>query len=275
MLYEICPDCGHDHVADTLEDEGVLYQCHACDWMTIATAPFCPGAWDVRIRQALAPVDILQSMLVNEDALTFLKPRLKGVSYIVNYDAWSVSDSDNDEYLREEMNIAKDVYLRQMIVLAATYVELIVTDFFRCVFIAQPQRMNQVLPPDGNSAMVPLTEVIQADSKDQLLANLANRAARLKGDRQPDKLVKRLTTDCHIKLHLPLVDDLKSLTELRNRIVHEDSDEKITLEEVHSRFGMILYLLYVLAQATEAHGVACWDDTGFLYDFEKKLQPAS
>ena len=62
---------------------------------------------------------------------------------------------------------------------------------------------------------------------------------------------------------------------MRNRIVHDNAEETITFEDVHSRFGMLLYLLYVLAQATETLGVACWDDTFFLYDFEEKLQPAS
>lgn len=274
MLYDKCPECGHEHVTDTLEDEGVLYQCNSCDWMTVVTTPFCPGAWDVQIRQALAPVDILQSMLDNKDAISFLKPRLKGVSHLLNYQAWSLSESDNDKYLRGEMNTAKDVYLRQMIVLAATYVELILTDFFRCVYITGPQRMNQVLPPHGK-ATVALMEIIQSDSKEELLANLADRAARHKGDGEPDKIVRQLVTDCHIKLHLPLIDDLKTLKELRNRIVHDDTEEAVTFEEVHSTFGMILYLLYVLAQATEAFGVACWDNTGFLYDFEDKLQPVS
>lgn len=276
MLYDKCPECDHEVIAGTLEDEGVLYQCHSCDWRTIATTPFCPGAWSVRIRQALAPIDILQSMLDNKDAVSFLTPRLEGVSHLANYQAWSLRPSDTDEYLQGEMSIAKNVYLRQMIVLAATYVELILTDFFRCVYIAQPQRMNDVLPPHGkSSATVSLMEIIQSGSKEEMLANLADRAARHKGDGEPDKILRQLTMDCHIKLHLPLVDDLKSLKELRNRIVHDDTEEAITFEDVHSRFGMILYLLYVLAQSTEAIGVACWDDTGFLHDFEEKLPPVS
>jgi hypothetical protein len=256
MLYDKCPECGHEGVADTLEDEGVLYQCQSCDWMTVATSPFCPGAWDVQIRRALALIDILQSMLDNKDAVSFLKLRLEGVSHLTNYQAWSLSDSANDEYLRGEMDIARDVYLRQMIVLAATYVELILTDFLRCVYLTEPQRMNQVLPPHGKShASVALTEIIQSDCKEELLANLADRAARHKGDGEPDKIVRQLVKDCHLKLHLPLVDDLKNLKELRNRIVHDDTEETVTFQEVHSTYGMIVYLLYILAQATAWSGM--------------------
>ena len=54
--------------------------------------------------------------------------------------------------------------------------------------------------------------------------------------------------------------------------MHDDTEEKITFEEVHSKFGLILYLLYVLAQVSDKYAVACWDDIGFLHDFEEKLQ---
>ena len=113
--------------------------------------------------------------------------------------------------------------------------------------------------------------LIQAGSKDELLASLTDRAASIKGGGEADKIVKQLTTDCGIKLGLPLVEDLKALKELRNRIVHDDTEETITFEEVHSKFGLILYLLYVLAQVADKYAVACWDDVGFLHDCEEKL----
>ena len=100
MIYDTCPNCGHDDVAATLEDSGVVYECQSCDWIAVATAPFNPGAWSVRIHQALALIDILQSLLANEDAVSFLKPRLKGVSYLANPLECFVGHSASDEYLR-------------------------------------------------------------------------------------------------------------------------------------------------------------------------------
>ncbi len=274
MLYDACPDCGDEQVVATFEDEGILYQCQSCDWMTVADIAFCPGAWGVRIRQALAPVDILESMLASEGAASFLRPRLKGISYLANYESWRPrAPEGEDDYLLGELAIARDVYLRQMIVLAATNVELILTNFFHCVYITNPQRMNQVLPPHGKrGAAIRLSEVIEAGSREELLSKLADQAASLKGGGESDKIVKRLIDECHIELHRPIVDDLKALKELRNRIVHDYTEEAVTLEQVHSAFSMILYLLYVLAQATETYAWACWDDTGFVYDCEERLR---
>jgi len=133
--------------------------------------------------------------------------------------------------------------------------------------------MNQVLPPyDKNRATVLLNEIVEAPSKDELVAILAERAAAIKGSGEPDKLLRYLTTDCHIQLDRPFIEDLKQLKELRNRIVHDDTDEQITFEEVHSNFGIVLYLLYTLAQVAENYRVPCWDDVGFVHDFKDKLK---
>ncbi|WP_166829874.1 hypothetical protein [Thalassoroseus pseudoceratinae] len=241
--------------------------------MTVAMSPFCLDAWSVRIHQALAPIDILQSMLADEDTVSFLKPRLKGISYLSNTAAWCLNDSASDEYLRGEMDIARDVYMRQMVVLAATYTQLIVTDFFRHVFLAQPDRMHQVLPPDNKKfAQVPLADVVQTGSREELLSTLADQAASIIGAGEPDKIMKRLLAECNIKTKLSLVEDLKSLKELRNRIVHDDTNEKITFEQIHSMFGLLLALLYVLSLVADKYGLACWDETGFVHEFEEKLK---
>jgi len=147
------------------------------------------------------------------------------------------------------------------------------TDFFRCVFVTQPCRMNQVLPPsDKKHASIPLAQLIKAGSKDELLADLANQAADIKGGGQADKILEELIRECNIKVGPTLVKDMKALKDLRNRIVHDDTEETIAFEEIHSMFGLILYLLYVLAQVADKYGVACWDDIGFLRDFQEKFQ---
>lgn len=60
-----------------------------------------------------------------------------------------------------------------MIVLAVSYMELILKDFFQCLFRAHPLRMNPVLRSKGNKkATVSLTEIVDAPSKDLLLRGL-------------------------------------------------------------------------------------------------------
>jgi hypothetical protein len=101
----------------------MIFLCENCGWQKIEENYFYLTAWSVEIRQALAPVDVLQSLLTDTEIAKFLRPRLRGVSHLSNF-----TDA-SDKYLFWEISIAHQVYLRQMIVLATMYVELILEDF--------------------------------------------------------------------------------------------------------------------------------------------------
>jgi hypothetical protein len=118
-----CPDCDFSSVDLTVEDGKMIYFCENCGWQKIEENYFYLTAWNVEIRQALAPIDILQSLLTDIDIAKFLRPRLKGLSHLSNF------KDASDEYLFGEIKIAQQVYLKQMIVLATTYVELLLKDF--------------------------------------------------------------------------------------------------------------------------------------------------
>jgi len=143
-----CPDCNTSPLIDTEEDGQMIFSCENCGWQRIEKNFFYLAGWEVQIRQALAPIDILESLLTNKDTSKFLKPRLKGVSHLTNYEI------KTDEYLFGEINIAFQIYLKQMIVLAITYVEQILKDFFKCLFISTPQRMNPYLSSDSKGKAV-------------------------------------------------------------------------------------------------------------------------
>jgi hypothetical protein len=271
-MYEVCPNCGHDFLDRTIEDNEVIYSCESCDWYKIEKDPFLPGVWSVKIHQALAPIDILQSLLTTPDITGFLRPRLKGVSYLGNPGSARQFTVDSDQYLLGEIEIAYQVYLKQMIVLAATYVELILKDFFLSFFVAKPAQMNKVLASSGKEkAMVSLNEILNTGSKEELVMKLAERAALIKGSGEPDKILKTLISECKIKLERPLIDDLRSLKEQRNRIVHEETDEQVDIKQVLNSFGLLLYFLYVLVKVADIYGVPYLDDEGFLRDFESKI----
>jgi hypothetical protein len=79
-----------------------------------------------------------------------------------------------------------------MLVLATTYVELILKDFFRCLFIEHPLRMNKYLSSEGKrKGTITLTEVINATSREDLLLSLAERSAPIAVGPSSVKLLKR------------------------------------------------------------------------------------
>lgn len=273
-MFEICPDCGSEHISITNEKNEIEYSCINCDWIEFRKNPFHVDAWSVEIHQALAPIDILESLFSNKDIIEFIRPRLKGYSHLNSLKLETGELDLSDEYLRGEIDIAYRVYLRQMIVLATSYIELILKDFFIAWFIAKPLRMNQTLPPENKTqAFISLNEILSNDSKEELINNLAEKAASKKvGKTSIDKILGKLLSDCKIQPDLPIVNDVKLLKEQRNRIVHDEIDEEVTIKQVYSSFSLILYLLYILTKVADYDNVPYVDEIGFIHDFETKLQ---
>ncbi|GEM_PF-4224554 len=262
-----CPDCNFTPLDLTVEDGEMRFFCENCGWQKIEEKYFYLTGWNVEIRQALTPVDILQSLLTDVDVAKFLRPRLKGVSYLSNF------NDRSDEYLFGEIKIAYQVYLKQMIVLATTYVELILKDFFECLLTAHPQRMNIYLSSEGTGkAMITLNEVINEISKETLMLRLTERAASIAVGPKFDKVVEAIIKECKLELHRPLVEDLRTLNELRNRIVHENTREEINIQQVHNNFGLLIYLLFILGQTAKKYRIPYWDEFCFLEDFKKQLR---
>jgi len=280
-MYKICPDCSSEYININsasdfthihTENNEIVYSCADCDWYEVKEKPFYVGAWSIEIRQALAPIDMLESLLNDKDIVGFLKPRIKGHSHLRNLKLPPSGLELSDEYLRGEINIAYKVYLRQMVVIAASYIELILKDFFTSLYTSKPRSMNQVLQPYGEKrAYVSLNEILESESKKELVQHLVDRAARRKVSNDLDKILKQLISDCGLELDRPFVEDVCSLKEKRNRIVHEETDEEISVDQVYDYFRLIQYLLYVLAKVSEQKKVPCLDDTGFLRDFEDRL----
>jgi hypothetical protein len=263
----ICPDCNTSPLIDTYEDGQMIFSCENCGWLKIENNFFYLTAWEVQIRQALAPIDILESLLTDKDTTKFLKPRLKGVSHLSNYEI------QTDEYLVAEISIAYQIYLKQMIVLATTYVEQILKDFFKCLFNSKPQRMNTYLSSDGKGkAIVTLNEVLIAPSREEIIFNLVERAVTVAVGPKFDKIVGKIIKECQLKLDRPFVEDLRALNEQRNRIIHEDTIEEINIQQVHNSFGLLLYLLYILGCAANEYNIPCIDECGFLDDFDRQLR---
>jgi hypothetical protein len=262
-----CSECGNDPIYLNLGDEYCFYLCDNCGWGKSVTHPFRIGVWSVKISQALAPIDVLYSLLTSEEIVDFLRPRLKVLSYLGR----QVQNFDfEDEYFRGEIEIANKVYLSQMIVLSLTYAELIVKNFYRCLYSEQPQRMNSVLlaSDDKGKAKIYLNEVLEASSKDELLDRLVERAANKASSRKIDEIVSTIIKDCKLILERPVAQDLKKLNEKRNKIVHEGKLDAVEIDEVLDSYGLLMYLLYVIGEATIKYDLPFIDEVDFLMNFK-------
>lgn len=83
-IYFECPMC-HDkaNLLRVGEDgEEQLYSCESCGWERIVYRPLDVGSWSIQLLQAPAPIDVLHSLLTDQDVVKFLRPRLKGMSHL-------------------------------------------------------------------------------------------------------------------------------------------------------------------------------------------------
>lgn len=171
-------------------------------------------------------------------------------------------DDDNDDYVSTPHNIsiskeditinlqeAKQFYNRQMVVVTATYIELILKDFLQSIFCKFPERMHNYLD-DGNGykGLVSLKLITKADSLPELILELSEQAASnvLKGrfKAQLNSLARVVPEE---EISQQLQGQLIDIVEKRNRIVHEASKEQILDDDVRKFLDIDFELLNSLA----------------------------
>lgn len=271
-MYEQCPNGCNDFLSFSCEldaeNDRVLYRCYVCDWEKMESNPFYVSAWIVSVNQAVATIDIIQSLMTDDSMTEFLRPRLKGDSFLSNRDsyAWKFTVG-SDRYLLGEVNIAFQTYLRQMVVLAATYAELILKDFFDSFFTARPSYLTDLLAKNDSFrnrivSEVSFDKIMNGDAKETMINHAYNSMRR----EDSWRVIKDLAKRSPIKLDRDrLFYGLKALTELRDDIVHnslyESSGEnEMNVQKVYDDFKLIINLLCILEKVAAKHEIPYWKE---------------
>jgi hypothetical protein len=176
-----------------------------------------------------------------------------------------VLDQDN---IKIHLQEAQQFYNRQMVVIVATYIELILKDFLQVGFCKFPERMHNYLD-DGNGykGLVSLKLITKVTSLPELIFDLSEQAASnaLKGrfKAQLNNLAKIIPEqEISQRLHGQLID----IVEKRNRIVHEASQEQISDDNVREVLDTCFELLTSLADIAVKCDISLdisKDDEGF------------
>jgi hypothetical protein len=164
----------------------------------------------------------------------------------------------NQDEIKANLQEAEKFYNRQMMVVTATYTELILKDFLRVVFCKFPERMHNYLDEgNGYRGLVSLKSITKVSSLSELLYDLAEQAASnaLKG-RFKSQLnnLARIIPEQEITQNLQ--NELIGIVEKRNRIVHEASQEQLTVDEVRRAFDTCAQLLTSLANIAVRSGIS-------------------
>lgn len=210
--------------------------------------------------------EALQLLLNDQDALAHHAANLQIVSVTRLTGILEQIDASGDHPLRqkwlEDIASSNKVYLRQMIILAVTYLERIIVEFLQCLFISHPSRMYEFLAPkqEKNSrGKVDLNEIVAAESKEALVTSLATRAASIATQGKFRTTINNIERLAKTELDTTLVCSIESLVEQRNRIVHEASSEEVTTGQVSSAFDTVINFLHTLGEIAVENQISCHD----------------
>jgi hypothetical protein len=226
-------------------------------WFAMSNAHFDFATWVVRVRvdlgsfreldELIADPDIKKLHLDRKYPLGDRRPRKGLISGPQLVRAGTEGSLDS----------AHGMYRRQMIVVAASYFEAIVSDFFRQMFIQHPQQMHGAIRPDSDAAkgMIPLRDIVNADSREMLLDQLAETCSARLSSLTIKKMDKRLTELSATGFDSKLQERLESLLNQRHRIVHENDKSAVSAQDVQSAFETIEQSAERLAQIASEQNV--------------------
>lgn len=219
----------------------ILLTPEPCLSFTMSNAHFDLATWVTHVRMALGSFQELDELITNSEIRKHhldrkypLGDRLPGKGPISGPQLVRAATEGS-------LDSAQATYRRQMIVVAASYFEAIVSDFFKQLFLQHPQRMHSAIRPDSDAAkgMVLLREILAADSKEMLLDGLAETCSARLSSLPVQKIGKRLAELSTTGFGSKLEERLESLLNHRHRIVHENDNNAVLAQVVQSAFETI------------------------------------
>lgn len=225
------------------------------------TKTFGAGRWLAEILQALGSFRTIHQFIRSQEALDAYLNTVE----VMTGGEHGIEVTHDPETIRHwhdmissDVKKAGSFYDSQMVVLASTYFELIMKDFFAAVFTRHPIRMYEFIPSgenQGQKGFVNLKEVLDAGSLPQLLSSLVGRVTeKVARDSFPSQL-KHLTKVTKLEIPAELKDRLTALVERRNRIVHAASDEVVGEADVEAALDTCLDTIKFLAEAAAANSI--------------------
>jgi hypothetical protein len=171
------------------------------------------------------------------------------------------------ESLHTDLGTAISLLSRQMVVIGATYTEGMISDFLSALFFKHPERMHQFLSGETDRippGYVPLREITESVSREELIKRLADRAASAAARGSFDSRVRRLGEVARLQIVPSMVEPLDQMFKLRNRIVHENAMPTIELAAVMAQFRVLDSFLIELGRAALNNGVPVRDPAHIL-----------
>ena len=140
------------------------------------------------------------------------------------------------------------IYSRQTIVIVVTLFEIMLFELFRCLFCNRPERLQDFISVEPN-------ETILEGNIKELAANAAKKASQTSYRKELEPLIKKIEHTFECKTDKKIMKKVFPYIKIRNRIVHEGSDEKLTPKIVIEGFNTIMEILHHFEQIAKTTNI--------------------
>jgi len=229
------------------------------------------GHWHGIIIFALVDFRDLNSLTKDEEAVLAHANRYEFRRYTRMGEEVVDKDPRSLEQLRRlvlnSVARSRSIHLQLLLVYIVAVAERVLDDFLLACFNTHPDRMYDYLRLTAESAIkgfVTLKDVVTANSKAELIQNLARKAADNANRGTFAERLRRIEKLTGFSFSEHRVKSLASLAAKRNRLVHELRLETVPEDEVEEAFDLALALLKDLGHAAEKASLPYDDPSGLL-----------
>ncbi|MGW8956959.1 HEPN domain-containing protein [Paenibacillus sp. NPDC055715] len=150
----------------------------------------------------------------------------------------------------------------QLIVYMATIIEASISDFFKCLFQKEPNRL--LLLRDNPNLGFSLQDFLKHESKQSYISELSNRAANFYSSGHIRNVTKKIREVSGLVLEEEVLKILTEVSLLRNEIVHEGKNHEIDLEKLDNFSNVIEEFLRAIGKKLSELGIEIIDPADFL-----------
>ena len=186
-------------------------------------------------------------------------------AHIASYTAMSVSGTAaprkiavqlKDRHFEEIKNLVVH-FGAQTIVCLCTSFEVAAREFFKAWFIRRPEHVHEYIDNGSRKGLVPLSEIISAQNRDELMLQLANRASHAAVGGKYGRILKRVEAFSKAAIPNQLSQKIRVLQEQRNEVVHEKgkhSGSAEAIERAHDTVHEAIIYLSIAGKANDVPG---------------------
>jgi len=237
------------------------------------TNSFDIGKWVMKLLETTGSYRDLVNFVNDKEA--FLKHAHQKKIYCAteddnNIEIVSIKDSEHKEdfiqVIQEGIEHSIDNYSNQMVVILATYIETIHSDFFRALFTNNPQLIyNHISQNNSHPGYVHLNLILESKSRDEIIDNLIIHAVKNISTGSLRKVNEKIYKITNYNIDKNLIKSMQvNILDKRNNIVHENKLSRITQENIEDYFELVHNYILSLAKACEKNNIPYIDQANWL-----------